>query len=855
MPSTVNGVGTHYYGKKNLYSYQGQCQSCRRITSLTCYDTRLFVVVVFIPIIPLGRKRIIDHCGACTRHYAMAYKEWEVASQRAQTTLDSYRAAPTDSQLAEEAMVARISLRDVQGFLSLAPEIEKNLPQDAKLLCKVASAYEFFNRLPDSERLLRKATEADPNEDDIREILADNLIRQDKPEEAEPYVQHVITKGVPDRIDSLYQLAQAYARKGNHDKALEYFEHCESVNPMITKDNTFNKLKAESAKRLGTKMVVNSGDLLQKERASATRWKTAKIAAVVAVLAVIAYAALSLYQGNARQIYVANGLDKPYAVRLNGKQHQLAPHDITPVRLPEGDITIEIVDPPFPMPPEKVSIKTSFLTRPFNGRVFVINPDRSALLTRQRVFYTARTTSFMGSGPPPQDNYLIGRTLHEVDGVDYPFTNPPDTVQMESKNNEVEKVVLKFASSANIVSPSMMLYSMIERVGQDTIVQVTQRRLLMEPSRTEYLNLLHVMMPHEQFAEFLRPGLEKRPILLQWHRAYQSALETPEREPKIKKEYEDLLAKEPQNKDLMYLSGRVAHNIDKTYALLNKAAAGNDPCPYALHSLGGYHLEIGDFAKAAQLCERAATMLPEEPDIRYYYKQSLLASGQYPKLMELVRKDENERFPNCLAAFSDEILLHHLTNKRGEVDGVLHRLRQRMHEFEKALVEREVAALQAVDQYCAGTTAFYATVLRDAKDPEDRFLPNLAIGAVGAAQSEAEKMKPSSEVHLLLFIAATGKGESAIASKNFDAAVKLLSEGDHEDRVFASALRNPSSVPINDLLRLRQYPAEKVLLLTALGIKHPTLRAPCFNLARKLNYDRRFPHLLVKSVLASAPNK
>ena len=73
MPSTVNGIGTHYWGKKNLYTYQGQCQACKRITSLSCYDTNLFFVVVFIPIIPLGRKRIIDHCSACTRHYAMAY--------------------------------------------------------------------------------------------------------------------------------------------------------------------------------------------------------------------------------------------------------------------------------------------------------------------------------------------------------------------------------------------------------------------------------------------------------------------------------------------------------------------------------------------------------------------------------------------------------------------------------------------------------------------------------------------------------------------------------------------------------------------------------------------------------------
>src|SRR5256885_16592503 len=100
MPQTVNGIGTHYWGKKNVSSYQGQCRSCKHIASLTSYDTRLYVVVLFIPIIPLGRKRIIDQCGRCTRHYAIAHKEWQVANQRSAATLASYRKSPADLKVA-----------------------------------------------------------------------------------------------------------------------------------------------------------------------------------------------------------------------------------------------------------------------------------------------------------------------------------------------------------------------------------------------------------------------------------------------------------------------------------------------------------------------------------------------------------------------------------------------------------------------------------------------------------------------------------------------------------------------------------------------------------------------------------
>jgi hypothetical protein len=45
-------------------------------------------------------------------------------------------------------------------------------------------------------------------------------------------------------------------------------------------------------------------------------------------------------------------------------------------------------------------------------------------------------------------------------------------------------------------------------------------------------------------------------------------------------------------------------------------------------------------------------------------------------------------------------------------------------------------------------------------------------------------------------------------------------------------------------------PQEKLLALTALGVHDPAAREPCFALARKLNFDPRFPHLLIEQVLS-----
>ena len=62
MPTTYNGIGTHYYGKRNLEVENAQCEFCDNYGALESYETGLYFVVLFIPLIPLGRKQILDQC-------------------------------------------------------------------------------------------------------------------------------------------------------------------------------------------------------------------------------------------------------------------------------------------------------------------------------------------------------------------------------------------------------------------------------------------------------------------------------------------------------------------------------------------------------------------------------------------------------------------------------------------------------------------------------------------------------------------------------------------------------------------------------------------------------------------------
>src|SRR2546423_1778784 len=157
MPHVVNGCGTWYYGRKNFERHQGVCRFCGRVGMLTSYDTRLYVVFAMIPLVPLRAKRIIEDCSVCRRHGVLPLKVWQVAKRRAEETIAAYRASHGDEELAKDVLRACVGYRDLQTFLTMAPELEQDFAGHAKMLAMLASAQDAFARLPEAERLLAAA--------------------------------------------------------------------------------------------------------------------------------------------------------------------------------------------------------------------------------------------------------------------------------------------------------------------------------------------------------------------------------------------------------------------------------------------------------------------------------------------------------------------------------------------------------------------------------------------------------------------------------------------------------------------------------------------------------------------------
>src|SRR2546423_1680432 len=120
MPTVVNGIGTWYYGKRHIHTRKGTCPFCGSQAVLTSYDTTLFFVVLFVPVIPLARKRILEQCAVCGKHRVLSLAKWEEAKAAdAARVLQSLHDHPNDRQVLLEAIAFAQAYQDEPLFNQL----------------------------------------------------------------------------------------------------------------------------------------------------------------------------------------------------------------------------------------------------------------------------------------------------------------------------------------------------------------------------------------------------------------------------------------------------------------------------------------------------------------------------------------------------------------------------------------------------------------------------------------------------------------------------------------------------------------------------------------------------------------
>jgi hypothetical protein len=331
-------------------------------------------------------------------------------------------------------------------------------------------------------------------------------------------------------------------------------------------------------------------------------------------------------------------------------------------------------------------------------------------------------------------------------------------------------------------------------------------------------------------------------------------METAGKEAEVGQEYRDLLAKEPGNTELMYLASRVEEDHARATALCEQALAGQPPCAYAAYSLAWRHMAAAEFDQAARRMAEAIRLAPGGGGLEFKnrLRDALLASGRFDEALELIRQTPDASLSMAVARASEESYAQLLAGRKREADTLVSTLKLRLQSGGGSLAGTEaVNRISAQLAYANGDKNAYVTVLSQSSSAARRVEARLTSGELEVAERDlaaAAAEETSARNDLLFYLAATRAGRSDLADKHLADAVKLLAAGKREQRAFAAALDGRPTMPTAQLVAEPMEPEEKVVLLTAVGVRDPGAREPCFALARKLNYDRRFPHLLLREI-------
>jgi tetratricopeptide (TPR) repeat protein len=843
MPTVYNGIGTWYYGKDHLHSRKGTCSLCNRVCTLESYDTTLFFVVIFVPVIPLAKKRILEKCSACQRHRVMPLKQWEQAKAKdSAEVLKKLENNPNDRDAILHALSMATGYQDEPLFNQVAESLAADRKDDRAIQITLANGYVYFVRWPEAEQAYRTALALEDTED-VRESLAWTLLKQGRPEEALPFLGHILEKKKQESAGMVYHLIAGYQAEGRHQEALAIIDERDAAFPQLAgiKEYVAQRKTSERYKDTGKKIA---SPRLTDDKGAGYReggW-AARIPRLIPLILLggllIAYFGSAWWIGQNRKVYLVNGTDKPYKVAINGYEHLLSARSATLVRIPEGEVIVEFRDDKAGIEPVKCELESNFWSRPFTSPTNVINPDQQAVIAEEQTIYSNNPQE---ANPPP--TWHMGEKFIKFSSVDYPFEPFPQTLNAKSGQTITKKRV----GLIQLPSHEERLLYLQMSADKPHQVEFAKHVLQWDPSQTVYLHWLASIADPDDALQIIEPKLEARPLLIEWHRAYQSLMEKTHPEVNLRERYARIAGELKGNADALYLQGRV-QDSDERDKLYRQAANANPPCYFAHVGMGYIEMSEGRFPEAVQHLEVAEKNLPANALVHESYLESLLAAKEYKRLMaELDKQRSGETFSTL-----NQLQKMRAAAIKGDLAQAQVTLQQmvNMHSPTDAMGRLNTqATLEMLLAPCRDDEAGYLKVA--AEHPEKAtFESHLLQGKLTQAANAPDKALNSQLTHAaLMYLFADRGGDKKLSQESWQNMIAELSKGDKDERRAAAMGQDKQFFDAELMCRFVIRPDEKRVILAAFAQKYPDKKKPLLDLVRKLDFQHDAVSLCLKKVL------
>lgn len=842
LPYTFNGIGSWYYGKKNEHAHQGACEFCGQNTQLKSYDTTKFFVLLYIPIIPLGEKRVIDECACCKKHRVASLKEWEANLKENIDSLHKKWLLDTKNvEAAMELLHAIAYFRDYERLDLISRDIKMHCSYSAEIMNQLGLVHSFLNQFEEAEMAFNTSLSVQQDRT-VSENLAEALSKGLKPDKAKPYLNHILQEKITNKLYYIFLLIESYQYKGHHSAALQVIEECENAFAEIKNSKELRKYRKISQRNYYSSRSIK-GSLIsaksKKKEPLSFRFILPKIIFPAFILLLfMTYMVHAFLLGLSREVHVVNGLDIPYKIEVNGDVIDLQPMSRKVVKLPEGNLKVDIIDLDYDEN-LTVDMKTPFWTRPLDKSVVIINPDKVAVFLWQETQYTVEEETNIGYEPPYR--YYAGQHFYKLDSVDYLFKEFPETLMMEEGTVKTKSQLIQLKGSELNTS----YVDILTNLDSESAVSYSKARLDYEPDSEINLYAHLAYCDQDSAIDLLKTRLDERPILINWHRIYQSYMEAYDPSYDLEGEYTSYLEKEKDNKALYYLLSRILVDAKDSEELLLKSTTGSDPCPYGYYGLAYQRLSDGIFDKALFYAQKASEAMPKQESFDMILKQAMLAQGKYDLLFESIKSQQDvSPFNGDLVA--EELRIHMAKGDSTSATKAISDYLERIEEFDQEFKQMWDSYLNGVIAYCTNDVATYAASIEGIEDYQCAFESAFIKGEFDKASQIALDNGLDGSYYLLLYLAQDNPDS---ASGYLNKAIEAYSSGDKTSRVVAEYLSGAKDFEAYEAKALVILPESKCIVMAALGKLNPAYQNEFYTFAKKLNYDRVFPYHFISKIV------
>lgn len=667
MPYTLNGIGTHYYGRRNASAVHGTCPHCNRAAQLSSYDTTECFCVLFIPLIPIKKYRIESECSSCRRHYRIPLEQFNAnVDAHIKPLRFAVQSNPGDASKREELIRELMAAKLNADAETEARDAAIAFPNNDELNYLAGILAELRADLSSAEAWYRRTIAANAQHGGARMALGRVLAATNRKEEAVRELQAAVSLDGKS-VGSLYLLATSLMDLGRWQEAYTSIQRIMNLDVAYTRDRDLLRKFAECKKKLGYELThaekkasrrwwpfggssKRKPVIAQGAGGGVTNWKAVFVAlAIIFAVAIIGVSAGGWYKQSHVSVWFDNATGRALTMSVDGDTFEVRGRPPVERTLAPGKHVVRVLDGGKELERENVTVEEQELfSALFEPRFYVYNTSGAGIYARSSITYaTEEKNQSMRS-----DFIAMRRWLEQAD-ADYIFVEPPHSIEVSESTGTATKVVFDTAN----VSFQQLAYYYANNNKQADAQKVLEYAVSLAPcdasANDDLVTFRTFTGGTEAALAQAKQWVAKCDSDIAPHRTYQNLMRVSDQTPALVAAYRDRVAAAPTAAN-HYLYGRML-NGDAAIAEFTEALRLDPKLTWPPAALGYEYLALERDADAYATFSEAMTAPDVDAFSPYYFAMAAVATHREDDALQLLNHERKHLDANVL--WSSRVLL------------------------------------------------------------------------------------------------------------------------------------------------------------------------------------------------------